>query len=170
MVQLVATNTQADIGKAKVSANNILGIRSGIATSGTQDQLSDGEDEKPSGAVIDFQNVSFSYPTRRDVQVLNNISLRIHSGQTVGIVGESGSGKSTLLALLERFYDVQSGRLQVFGKSISSYDVDQYRSRLAIVPQEPILYKGKPLLLAISIGTNTAFNRLGAGKCCSRCG
>ncbi|TWU74032.1 hypothetical protein ED733_002101 [Metarhizium rileyi] len=132
----------SNIGKAKVSANNIIGIRSRVPKPGASDELPDVLDEKSSDAAIDFKNVSFSYPTRPNALVLNNISLRIYPGQTVGIVGESGSGKSTLMALLERFYEVQSGRLQVFGQSILSYDVNHYRSRLAIVPQEPTLYKG----------------------------
>jgi ATP-binding cassette, subfamily B (MDR/TAP), member 1 len=99
-------------------------------------------EEKATGAIVDFQNVSFSYPTRPGVPVLKGISLQVFPGQTVGVVGASGSGKSTLLALLERFYEPQSGMLRVFGTSLSRQDLDIYRSRLAIVPQEPTLFRG----------------------------
>lgn len=101
------------------------------------------EGEKDSNIVVDFKNVSFAYPTRPMVTVLKNVSLQISRGQTVAIVGSSGSGKSTLLALLECFYDVQSGSLNVFGKSVQSLEVDALRKRLALVPQEPTLYRGK---------------------------
>jgi ABC-type transport system involved in cytochrome bd biosynthesis fused ATPase/permease subunit len=92
---------------------------------------------------VDFANVSFAYPARPDVPVLRGISLQVLHGQTVGIVGSSGSGKSTLLALMERFYDAQAGNLDVFGAPAASYNLAEYRKRLAYVPQEPRLYKGK---------------------------
>lgn len=95
--------------------------------------------------IVDFKNVSFAYPTRPQVTILKNISLQISRGQTVAIVGSSGSGKSTLLALLECFYDVRSGSLDVFGKPIQSHEVDTLRKRLAYVPQEPTLHRGKCL-------------------------
>lgn len=166
-------NTSVDIGKAKVSANNILGIRSNMVTNiDDKDQPAQADDEKSSDAVIELKNVSFCYPTRPNTTVLDNVSLRIHHGQTVGIVGESGSGKSTLLALLERFYDVQSGQVQVFGKSISRYDIDEYRARLAIVPQEPTLYKGtKRFFKPVQTDANKKNhdNRFRARQRCSRC-
>ncbi|KAK5988146.1 ABC-type transmembrane transporter verA [Cladobotryum mycophilum] len=132
----------SNIGKAKVAANNILGIRGQIRDSGAEDGSINPDEEKVTNLVVDLRNVSFSYPARPDVQVLKNVSLQIHRGQTVAVVGSSGSGKSTLLGLLERFYDAQSGSLNVFGNPISVYDIDNYRKRLAIVPQEPKLYKG----------------------------
>ncbi|KOS23051.1 Leptomycin B resistance protein pmd1 [Escovopsis weberi] len=132
----------SNIGKAKVAANNILGIRGQIRKSGAVESLPSVNDEKSTGVVVDFNNVSFAYPARPDAPVLKNVSLQIHHGQTVAIVGSSGSGKSTLLALLERFYDAQSGSITIFGNPIAAYDVDKYRKRLAIVPQEPKLYKG----------------------------
>lgn len=141
----VYTNTIIDIGKAKIAANNILGIRSQVRKAEVQDHSSNGEREKATDVVVDFQQVSFTYPARPEVPVLKRISLQIFHGQTVGVVGSSGSGKSTLLALLERFYDTQSGVLNVFGKPISMYDIDEYRKRLALVPQEPTLYRGQLL-------------------------
>lgn len=99
--------------------------------------------EKTTDNVVDLQNVKFSYPARSDVPVLKGISLKVRQGQTVGVVGTSGSGKSTLLALLERFYDAQSGAVNVFGRPITAQNLDEYRKRLALVPQEPQLYKGE---------------------------
>jgi ABC-type multidrug transport system fused ATPase/permease subunit len=140
------------LSKAKIAANNILGLRSQVRqTQLPQDEFSsdDGttQDEKATGAIVDFRNVCFSYPTRPSVSVLKGISLQVCPGQTVGVVGASGSGKSTLLALLERFYEPQSGVLRVFGTPLSKQDLDIYRSRLAIVPQEPTLFRGTSIPL-----------------------
>lgn len=99
--------------------------------------------EKGTNTVVDMQSVTFAYPARPNVTVLKSVSLQVQRGQTVGVVGTSGSGKSTLLALLERFYDAQSGTLNVLGMPISAHNIDEYRKRLAIVPQEPQLYNGK---------------------------
>lgn len=133
-----------DLGKAKIAANNILGLRSQARQPVPQyHPPGDTQGEKASGAVVEFQNVFFAYPTRPSVQVLKGVSLQILPGQTLGVVGASGSGKSTLLALLERFYEPQSGIVIVFGKPLWTQDIDEYRAKLAIVPQEPTLYRGQ---------------------------
>jgi ATP-binding cassette subfamily B (MDR/TAP) protein 1 len=138
-----STNQLTDIGKAKIAANNMLGIRRNVYASEEQVPSLDVGGEKDANVIIDFNNVSFVYPARPEVTVLKNVSLQILRGQTVAIVGSSGSGKSTLLALLERFYDARSGSLDVFGTPVRSLEVDAYRRRLAYVPQEPTLYRGK---------------------------
>lgn len=134
-----------DLGKAKIAANNILGLRSQLIQAGPQDEPSDNHThgEQGTGAVVDFDRVAFAYPTRPGVSVLKSVSLQVFSGQTVGIVGASGSGKSTLLALLQRFYQPRSGTLSVFGRPLSQQDPDAYRRRLAVVSQEPTLFRGQ---------------------------
>ncbi|KAH6603979.1 MDR-type ABC transporter [Trichoderma cornu-damae] len=92
----------SNIGKAKIAANNILGIRRHVHPSVEQAPSLDVGGEKDANVIVDFKNVTFSYPARPEVCVLRNVSLQILEGQTVAIVGSSGSGKSTLLALLER--------------------------------------------------------------------
>ena len=72
---------------------------------------------------IEFHNVNFSYPTRPDVTVLKDFSLTIESGQKIGLVGASGCGKSTLFQLLLRFYDIQSGRIEIDGVDLKDYNV-----------------------------------------------
>ncbi|KAL6862017.1 P-loop containing nucleoside triphosphate hydrolase protein [Trichoderma novae-zelandiae] len=132
----------SNIGKARIAANNILGIRQHVHVPGEAAPSLDVSSEKDANVVVDFRNVSFAYPARPSVTVLKNVSFQILKGQTVAVVGSSGSGKSTLLALLERFYDARSGALDVFGKPILSEEAEVYRKRLAIVPQEPTLYRG----------------------------
>ncbi|NJK84588.1 MAG: ATP-binding cassette domain-containing protein, partial [Saprospiraceae bacterium] len=78
----------------------------------------------------------------KDVSVLRNINFEVRSGQKVALVGASGSGKSTIVQLLMRFYDIDSGTILVDGKDISTYDIQAYRSNIAIVPQEVILFGG----------------------------
>ncbi|PTB62202.1 P-loop containing nucleoside triphosphate hydrolase protein [Trichoderma citrinoviride] len=132
----------SNIGKARIAANNILGIRQHVRTPEEAAPSLDVSSEKDANVVVDFRNVSFAYPARPNVTVLKNVSFQILKGQTVAVVGSSGSGKSTLLALLERFYDARSGALDVFGKPILSEEAEVYRKKLAIVPQEPTLYRG----------------------------
>jgi ATP-binding cassette, subfamily B, bacterial len=91
-----------------------------------------------SGSTVAFENVAFSYPDRR--KVLTNFSLRIEPGQRVGLVGRSGCGKSTLFALLQRFYDVQGGRILVGGQDIARVTQESLRSAIAFVPQDISLF------------------------------
>ena len=89
---------------------------------------------------IEFRNVNFCYPAHPELAVLKNFSLHIKPGETVALVGPSGAGKSTVFQLLLRYYDVQSGGIYLDGVDIAQADPGEVRSRLAIVPQEPVLF------------------------------
>ena len=91
---------------------------------------------------VDFLNVSFVYPTRKDVIVLKDISFKVGKGEQVALVGPSGAGKSTVTALLLRFYDPENGRILIDNKDIKEYDLAELRSNMAIVPQEVLLFGG----------------------------
>lgn len=91
---------------------------------------------------IDFRNVSFKYPTRADVAVLQDLSLSIKAGEKIALVGHSGAGKSTIVQLLMRFYDWQEGKIMVDGQDIREYNLAGYRQHIGIVPQEVILFGG----------------------------
>jgi ATP-binding cassette subfamily B protein len=88
----------------------------------------------PSEASIVFDNVRFSYPGGR--KVFDRFSLRVEPGERVGIVGASGRGKSTLVALLQRFYDVDAGRILVGGQDIARVTQESLRSAMSVVPQD----------------------------------
>jgi ATP-binding cassette subfamily B (MDR/TAP) protein 1 len=90
--------------------------------------------------LIEFKNVSFSYPTRPDVKVLQDFSLVILPGQSVALVGASGSGKSTIVGLLEKFYEVDSGDIMLDGTNLSEIDPRWLHSNIGIVTQEPTLF------------------------------
>ncbi|CAE7381505.1 ABCB1, partial [Symbiodinium pilosum] len=87
-----------------------------------------------------FESVHFTYPARPDVKVLNGLSLTIERGQKVAVVGESGSGKSTVMALLERFYDPDSGAVLVNGQNMTSFKISALRKCIGYVGQEPVLF------------------------------
>lgn len=91
---------------------------------------------------ISFEHVTFSYPTRKDVEVLKDISFHIAPGEKIALVGHSGAGKSTIIQLLLRFYDPQNGDIRVDNKSIKDYELAAYRKHIGMVPQEVILFGG----------------------------
>ena len=86
------------------------------------------------GADVVFDNVSFRYPDGR--KVFSTLNLHIESGQRVGLVGPSGSGKSTLFGLMQRFYDVQAGRILIHGQDISRVTQESVRAAISVVPQD----------------------------------
>jgi ATP-binding cassette, subfamily B, bacterial len=104
---------------------------------------------------IRYEDVRFRYPTREDVEVLKGVTFEVKAGQKVALVGPSGAGKSTIVQLLLRYYELEEGRILVDGKSISDYDISEYRSHLAVVPQEVILFGG-------TIRENIQYGRPGA--------
>ncbi|KAJ1403008.1 P-loop containing nucleoside triphosphate hydrolase [Sesbania bispinosa] len=89
---------------------------------------------------IEFHHVAFKYPTRPNVPIFRDLSLTIHSGQTVALVGESGSGKSTVISLLQRFYDPDSGQIKLDGTEIQKLQLKWFRQQMGLVSQEPVLF------------------------------
>lgn len=104
---------------------------------------------------IAFENVKFAYPSRKDVEVLKGIDIRIPPGQKIALVGHSGAGKSTIVQLLMKFYDLEEGRICIDGKDSREIPTRELRSNVAIVPQEVLLFGG-------SIKENIAYGRPGA--------
>ncbi|XP_068179994.1 ATP-dependent translocase ABCB1 isoform X2 [Antennarius striatus] len=102
---------------------------------------------------VEFKNVHFNYPSRPDVNVLNNFSLSVKSGQTIALVGSSGCGKSTTIQLLQRFYDPQEGSICVDDHDVRSLNIRYLREMIGVVSQEPILF-------ATTIAENIRYGRL----------
>ena len=89
-------------------------------------------EETPEGE-LKFEGINFNYPTKSDVQVLKNVDLQIHKNKVVAFVGASGCGKSTMIALIERFYDPNSGELDFDKNSIRKLRHEWFHKNLAIV-------------------------------------
>ncbi|XP_030514262.1 ABC transporter B family member 20 isoform X2 [Rhodamnia argentea] len=89
---------------------------------------------------IELKNVDFCYPTRPEVLVLSNFSLKVNGGQTVAVVGVSGSGKSAIISLIERFYDPVAGQVLLDGRDLKLYNLRWLRNHLGLVQQEPIIF------------------------------
>ena len=102
----------------------------------------------PSGEIkelrgdIEFENVTFAYPSGSGVPALKNLSFSVRSGETLAIIGPTGSGKSTVAWLLLRFYDADSGRILIDGHDIRELSIETVRRNIAIVPQKPMLFSG----------------------------
>jgi ATP-binding cassette subfamily B protein len=94
------------------------------------------------GSSLQIEALRFHYPSRPGTWALDQLSGQIRSGQTVAVVGPSGAGKTTLFDLLMRFHDPQSGRIVLDGVPIDQMDLQDLRERMAIVPQEPVIFSG----------------------------
>jgi ATP-binding cassette, subfamily B, bacterial len=95
----------------------------------------------PRGAIA-FENVTFRYPTRRETSALADVSFAVEPGESVALVGPSGAGKTTVFALIERFHDPQSGCVKIDGIDIKTADPRAVRQRIAVVPQETVIFSG----------------------------
>ena len=89
---------------------------------------------------IELKNVDFCYPSRPEVLVLSNFTLKVNGGQTIAVVGVSGSGKSTIISLIERFYDPVAGQVLLDGRDLRLYNLRWLRSHLGLIQQEPIIF------------------------------
>ena len=90
---------------------------------------------------VEFSHVSLTYKDA-GAESLTDLSFRVERGQTVGIIGGTGSGKSSLVNLIPRFYDATRGEVKIFGENIKDYDVESLRSRIGVVLQKAVLFKG----------------------------
>ena len=97
------------------------------------------------GSSLSMQGLDFHYPSRPQTLALAGLSGDIPAGQTVAVVGPSGAGKTTLFGLLLRFYDPQAGRIVLDGVPISEMSLHDLRSRIGIVPQEPVIFSGSAM-------------------------
>ncbi|TAD83375.1 MAG: ATP-binding cassette domain-containing protein [Sphingomonadales bacterium] len=95
---------------------------------------------EPARGSLSFRNVTFRYPARPEAAALRDFTLEIEPGETVAIVGPSGAGKSTIFQLVERFYDPQAGTIRLDGVPLTSADPAEIRARIALVPQEGVLF------------------------------
>lgn len=112
-----------DVFKIMPSINNGSGIKSEEDTA------------------VEFDNVSATYAGSKE-KSLDSLTLRVPRGSTVGIIGATGSGKTTLVNLIPRFYDVSSGSLKINGTDVRSYNVDELRQLVGVVPQKAALVSG----------------------------
>lgn len=106
---------------------------------------------------VSFSNVSFSYPQREDMLVLNSITFDVQQNQTIALVGSSGAGKSTISSLILNYYSISGGSISFDGVNISDIELNHLRKNMAIVPQEVILFAG-------TIKENIAFGDLNADE------
>ncbi len=113
----------------------------------------DNEIKVPIKGNLAFNCVSFAYPSRKDIQVLNDITFNVNAGEKVAIVGPSGTGKSTLASLILRFYNPQVGEILYDDKTADFYALTDIRNQIAIVPQDVLLFGG-------TIRENIAYGKL----------
>jgi ATP-binding cassette subfamily B protein len=109
----------------------------------------------PARGTVAFDDVTFHYPSRPDTAALSGFTLGVAAGEKVALVGPSGAGKTTVFQLLLRFYDPQQGRVVVDGVEVMAADPAHVRARLAVVPQEPVIF-------AASVLDNVRYGRPGA--------
>jgi ATP-binding cassette, subfamily B, bacterial len=107
---------------------------------------------EPARGSIQFENVSFAYPTRPQTLALDKVSLDVRPGEKVAIVGTSGAGKSTIFHLILRFYDPAAGKIRFDGVSLPEIDPHALRQHIALVPQDTVIF-------AASIADNIRFGR-----------
>lgn len=154
------------IGGSIAGLGDLFGqIQRAIGASERILEILDEKEEIPAGQAppidiagkIEYQDVDFSYPTRKDVQVLRRISFRVAPGEKIALVGPSGAGKSTVIQLLMKFYEPDSGRILIDGLDSGSFQVSSLRKKIGIVPQEVILFGG-------SIRENIQYGKPGASE------
>ncbi|KAG1702861.1 ABC transporter B family member 1 [Nymphon striatum] len=133
-----ANDLWGELSQAAGSAERLielLGTQSAITSPANPATLA-----KPAKGEIAFEKVSFNYPTRPEQPTLEGLSMAIKPGETVAIVGPSGAGKSTIFALLLRFYDPESGEIKLDNIDIKNLAEDDFRSQIALVPQDTMIF------------------------------
>ncbi|KRZ80491.1 ATP-binding cassette sub-family B member 9 [Trichinella papuae] len=141
---------QLQLGEALISISGVYaGLRQAVGASKKVFELIDRKPEivnagKLTSAnvrgLVEFRNVSFSYPSRPHQQVLTNVSFKLNPGEMVALVGPSGGGKSSCIALLEHFYEPSSGQVLLDGVPVQEYDHKFFHKKVSLVSQEPVLF------------------------------
>ena len=135
---IVVANLIIILTKASASAsriNDVFAITPSVTDEGNVPQAA-----VYGAAAVELKNVTFAY--HKDKPTLENITVSVKKGKTVGIVGGTGSGKSTFVNLIPRFYDITEGELLIDGVDVRKYPLSQLREKIGIVPQRAVLFKG----------------------------
>ena len=140
----------AAFAESKSAASRVFHVIDRIPAININDETGVEVDKDNFQTNIEFDQVSFSYPTRKDVQVLKEASFSIEKGKTTAIVGPSGCGKSTVMQLIQRMYDPASGDVKIGGTKVSDFKLKSLRSVIGTVSQEPVLFN-------MTVGENIRF-------------
>lgn len=136
---LVILFTKASSSAARI--NEVLAVHGTIADGESNTQIKQQNATQAMTPKIEFKHVSFGYNKTGDL-ALQDVSVAIYSGQTVGIIGGTGMGKSTFVNLIPRFYDVSQGEVLVDGVNVKDYPLIELRNKMGIVPQKALLFYG----------------------------
>lgn len=136
-----------EVSRARAAAGRILNIIDLPSEDSAKDIEASAEAEpkiksSDSGATVVFRDVTFAYPARPSLKILQGMSFTIQSGQFVGLVGPSGAGKSTIMSLAQRMYRPTAGAVEVNGVNIGTRTSDDFRDDIAVVPQDCALFNG----------------------------
>uniref|UniRef100_A0AC35TTR9 ABC transporter domain-containing protein n=1 Tax=Rhabditophanes sp. KR3021 TaxID=114890 RepID=A0AC35TTR9_9BILA len=126
-----------ELNKAKLASGIIFSM---LKEKNTIDIFSKGGKKIEIKGKIEFKNLHFSYPQRKDVKVLKNLDITVEPMKSLALVGPSGCGKSTTIALLERFYDPEAGSVLIDGHDLRELNLHHVRSQIALVGQQPVLF------------------------------
>ncbi|KAH6709484.1 P-loop containing nucleoside triphosphate hydrolase protein [Leptodontidium sp. MPI-SDFR-AT-0119] len=143
-----------NMAQAAAAANRILSFRIRAKTE-VEPAL---ELQDASGGVkIELRDLWFKYPTR-DIPIFTGLNIMIEKGQFAALVGPSGCGKTSIVSLLERFYDIQKGKILCNGTNVHDLDIREYRKAISLVAQEPTLFQGtikENILLGVDESTSS---------------
>lgn len=134
-----------DLQRAAGAAERLLELLatdSDVPDTGTLDATAQRHEGNPDDGNLRFDRVTFAYPSRPEQPALRDFDLRIEQGKSLALVGPSGAGKSTVFELLQRFYDPEHGAITLDSQDIRQFTLSSWRSRLGLVPQNPILFTG----------------------------
>lgn len=137
---IVVSNLVIIFTKASSSANRVNEVLA-VKPSVSEEGITDVVHANYHVPAISFDHVSFGYNSTGEM-ALEDITVDIHPGETVGLIGSTGSGKSTFVNLIPRFYDAVQGEIKVDGMNVKDYKLHQLRNKIGIVPQRAVLFTG----------------------------
>lgn len=133
--RVITILTRMKIAKNRV--NDLMLTKNSIVSPASPVKI---DQTSPENGSVEFKEVSFSYSYLKDVVI--NLNLKVEPGEIIGVIGGTGSGKSSIVNLVPRFYDATKGQVLVNGQNVKKYNVEELRSIIGIVPQNPILFSG----------------------------
>lgn len=131
---LIVTFTKATASASRI--NDVFAITTTLSDEGNEKQVG-----AKTASKVEFQQVSYTYKNAKETS-LQEISLSVNAGETIGIIGGTGSGKSTLVQLIPRFYDATKGSVSIDGIPVEEYPLEQLRKKIGMVPQKAVLFQG----------------------------